>query len=137
MLEMKYIYQIGIISIISFVAELLYVLLPFPVPASVYGLVILLVLLLTKVVKLEQVEDVADWLIKIMPILFIGPSVGLMNSFDAIKGQVLPLAIMCVLSTLGVMIVTSVTAQAVIRIKRKKGKADKEEKRSKENGKAW
>ena len=126
MLEMKYIYQIGIISIISFVAELLYVLLPFPVPASVYGLVILLVLLLTKVVKLEQVEDVADWLIKIMPILFVGPSVGRLNSFDDIKGQVLPLVIMCMLSTLGVMIVTSVTAQAVIRIKRKKGKEDKQ-----------
>ena len=101
-------------------------LLPFPVPASVYGLVILLVLLLTKVVKLEQVEDVADWLIKIMPILFVGPSVGLLNSFDDIKGQVLPLVIMCILSTLGVMIVTSVTAQAVIRIKRKKGKEDKQ-----------
>ncbi len=125
LLEMKYIYQVGIISSISFVAELLYVLLPFPVPASVYGLVILLVLLLTKVVKPEQVEDVADWLIKIMPILFVGPSVGLMNSFDAIKGQVLPLVIMCVLSTLGVMIVTSVTAQIVIRIKRKKEKANK------------
>lgn len=125
LLEMKYIYQVGIISSISFVAELLYVLLPFPVPASVYGLVILLVLLLTKVVKPEQVEDVADWLIKIMPILFVGPSVGLMNSFDVIKGQVLPLVIMCVLSTLGVMIVTSVTAQIVIRIKRKKEKANK------------
>ena len=123
---MKYIYQIGIISGISFVAELLYVLLPFPVPASVYGLVILLILLLTKVVKLEQVEDVADWLIKIMPILFVGPSVGLINSFDAIKGQVLPLVMMCVLSTLGVMIVTSVMAQAVIRIKRKKGKEDEQ-----------
>ena len=122
---MKYIYQIGIIGSISFVAELLYVLLPFPVPASVYGLVILLVLLLTKIVKPEQIEDVADWLIKIMPILFVGPSVGLINSFDAIKGQVFPLVIMCIVSTLGVMIVTSVTAQLVIRMRKKKGKAEK------------
>lgn len=117
---MKYIHQIGIISMISFVAELLYVLLPFPVPASVYGLVILLVLLLTKIVKPEQVEDVADWLIKIMPILFVGPSVGLINSFDAIKGQILPLIIMCLFSTIGVMIVTSLVAQMVIRMKNKK-----------------
>lgn len=117
---MKYIHQIGIISMISFVAELLYVLLPFPVPASVYGLVIMLVLLLTKIVKPEQVEDVADWLIKIMPILFVGPSVGLINSFDAIKGQILPLIIMCLFSTIGVMIVTSLVAQMVIRMKNKK-----------------
>ena len=122
---MKYIHQIGIISMISFVAELLYVLLPFPVPASVYGLVILLVLLLTKIVKPEQVEDVADWLIKIMPILFVGPSVGLINSFDAIKGQILPLIIMCLFSTIGVMIVTSVTAQFVIRLKKRKMKKNK------------
>ena len=41
--KVKYIYQMGIIGGISFIAEALYVLLPFPVPASVYGLIILLV----------------------------------------------------------------------------------------------
>ncbi len=123
---MKYIYQIGIISAISFVAELLYVVLPLPVPASVYGLVLLFLLLVTKIIKLEQIEDVADWLIRIMPILFVGPSVGLMNSVDAIKGQILPLILMCVLSTLGVMVVTSGVAQTVIRVQQKK-QAKKEE----------
>lgn len=120
---MKYVYQIGIISAVSFVAEILYVLLPLPVPASVYGLLLLFFLLLAKIVKLEQVEDVADFFLKIMPLLFVGPSVGLITSFDTIKGQILPLIVMCVFSTVGVMIVTSITAQAVIRIKnRKKGK---------------
>ncbi|MBQ6889283.1 MAG: CidA/LrgA family protein [Lachnospiraceae bacterium] len=122
---MKYVYQIGIISVISFVAEMLYVFLPLPVPASVYGLLILLFLLMTKIIKPEQIEDVADWLLKIMPILFVGPSVGLIKSFDVIKGQILPLIIMCVISTIGVMIVTSVVAQAVIRMKNKKN-ADKQ-----------
>ncbi len=122
---MKYVYQIGIISVISFVAEMLYVFLPLPVPASVYGLLILLFLLMTKIIKPEQIEDVADWLLKIMPILFVGPSVGLVTSFDVIKGQILPLIIMCVISTIGVMIVTSVVAQAVIRMKNKKN-ADKQ-----------
>ena len=123
---MKYVYQIGIISAISFVAELLYAFLPLPVPASVYGLLILLALLLTKIVKVEQIEDVADWLLKIMPILFVGPCVGLITSFDVINGQLLPLVLMCVVSTIGVMIVTSVAAQAVIRMKNRKGKADKQ-----------
>lgn len=119
---MKYVYQIGIISVISFAAEMLYVFLPLPVPASVYGLLILLFLLMTKVLKVEQVEDVADWLLKIMPILFIGPTVGLVTSFDAVKGQVLPLVLMFVLSTVGVMAVTSVTAQVMIRRKQKRKK---------------
>lgn len=122
---MKYIYQIGIIGGISFISEVLYVLLPLPVPASVYGLMILLALLLTGVVKLEQVEETADWLLKIMPLLFIGPSVGLITAADAVKGQIIPLVVMCALSTVGVMIVTSLTAQAMIRRKkegRKNGK---------------
>jgi len=119
---MKYVYQIGIISVISLAAELLYVCLPLPVPASVYGLLILLVLLLTKVIKVEQIEAVADWLLKIMPILFIGPTVGLVTSFDAVKGQVLPLFLMFVFSTVGVMAVTSVTAQVMIRRKQKRHK---------------
>lgn len=122
---MKYIYQIGIIGGISFISEVLYVLLPLPVPASVYGLMILLALLLTGVVKLKQVEETADWLLKIMPLLFIGPSVGLITAADVVKGQIIPLVVMCALSTVGVMIVTSLTAQAMIRRKkegRKNGK---------------
>lgn len=118
--KMKYIYQFGIIGGISFVSEVLYVLLPFPVPASVYGLIILLTLLLTGAVKLGQVEEAADWLLKIMPLLFIGPAVGLLTAAEAVRGQLIPLAVMCALSAAGVMIVTSLTAQFLIR--RKKGR---------------
>lgn len=131
---MKYVYQIGIISVISFAAELLYVLLPLPVPASVYGLLLMLFLLLTKIVKVEQVEDVADWLLKIMPLLFVGPSVGLITSFEVMEGQVLPLVVMCVVSTVGVMIVTSVTAQAIIRLKNKKAGGDRTDRREQQLG---
>lgn len=131
---MKYVYQIGIISVISFAAELLYVLLPLPVPASVYGLLLMLFLLLTKIVKVEQVEDVADWLLKIMPLLFVGPSVGLITSFEVMEGQVLPLVVMCVASTVGVMIVTSVTAQAIIRLKNKKAGGDRTDRREQQLG---
>lgn len=117
---MKYIYQIGIIGGISLAAELFYACLPFPVPASVYGLLILLFLLMTKIIKTEQIETVADWLLNIMPLLFIGPSVGLIQASDAVGGQVTALVLMCVCSTVGVMIVTSLSAQAVIRFKKKK-----------------
>lgn len=120
---MKYIFQIGIIAVISFVAELLYYFLPLPIPASVYGLVLMFVLLCLKVIKLEQIEDVADFMLVIMPILFIEPSVGLMTSVDAIKGQAIVLVLMCILSTIVVTVVTGLVAQAVIRIKKKHKKA--------------
>ena len=95
---MKYMKQIGIIATISFIAELLHFFLPLPIPASVYGLVILFVLLCLKIIKLPQVEDVADWMLSVMPIFFIAPSVGLINSFESIKGQVIPLVFICFVS---------------------------------------
>ena len=75
---MKYIHQFLIIMLISFVGELLSFL-PLPIPASVYGLLIMLVGLYTKIIPLSAIEDVADWLILIMPVLFVPSAVGLMN----------------------------------------------------------
>jgi hypothetical protein len=72
---MKYIHQFLIIITISFIGELLSILLPFPIPASVYGLIIMLICLFTKIIKLNQIEDVANWLIIIMPLLFVPSAV--------------------------------------------------------------
>ena len=53
---MKYIYQLFIILVVTFVGELLHYFIPIPVPASIYGLIIMLILLCPKVVKLEHGE---------------------------------------------------------------------------------
>lgn len=123
---MKYMKQIGLIATISFISELLHYFLPLPIPASVYGMVILFVSLCLGIIKLPQVEDVADWMLSIMPIFFIAPSVGLINSFDSIKGQVLPLVTICFVSTVVVTALTGLIAQVIIRVqkKRKEGKKD-------------
>lgn len=120
---MKYIYQFGIICVISFLAEVLHVLLPFPIPASIYGLVIMFMLLLTKVIKLEQVEEVGQFFITIMPLLFMSPSVSLMSSIDVIGGNLFVLVIMLMISTITVMSVTGLVAQGVIGLM-KKGKGE-------------
>lgn len=119
---MKYVYQIGLISMICFVAEMLHEFIPLPVPASVYGLIMLFLLLCFKVIKVEQVEDVSSFFMLIMPLLFISPSVSLITSLDVIKGQVIPLIIMVALSTIVVTVVTGVVAQGVIRHKNTRGK---------------
>lgn len=117
---MKYIFQIGIVAIVSLVGELLHYFIPLPIPASVYGLVLMFLLLCMKIIKLEQVEDVAGFMLAIMPVLFIEPSVGLMTSADAIKGKIIGLVLMCVLSTIAVTVVTGLVAQAIIRRKDRK-----------------
>lgn len=124
---MKYMMQIGIIATISFIAELLHFFLPFPIPASVYGMVILFVLLCLKVIKLPQVENVADWMLSVMPIFFITPSVGLIKSFDSIKGQVIPLVFICFISTVIVTALTGLAAQGIIRLQKKRKEGKKHE----------
>ncbi len=117
---MKYIFQLMIILAVSFAGEVLHAVVPLPVPASVYGLIILLILLITKLVKLSQVETTANYMISIMPLFFIEPSVALMTSFGIVKGSVIPLCIASFLSFASVVIVTGLTSQLVIRIKRKR-----------------
>lgn len=129
---MKYLVQIGIIGAICAVAELLYVLLPFPIPASVYGLVLLFVLLMTGIVKLPQIEETADFLLLIMPVLFLEPSVKLMTALPILKGQAVRLFLLCIVSTCVTIMVTGVTAQFLIRRKRRRQERSDMQKEQKE-----
>ena len=122
---MKYMKQIGVISTIAFIAELLHFAIPLPIPASVYGMAILFFCLCLGIIKMEMVEDVADWILSIMPIFFIAPTVGLIEAFGDIQGQVIPLVLMCFISTVVVTSITGLTAQAIIRLRKDK----KEEKK--------
>ena len=56
---MKYVKQFMIIICICFVGEFIKQILPFPIPASIYGLLILLTLFCLKVVKVSQVKEVS------------------------------------------------------------------------------
>ena len=116
---MKYIFQLAIIFGISFIGELLNALFPLPVPARVYGLAILFILLCTKIIKLEQVETVSEYLMAIMPIFFIEPTVGIMKSYGLVKGHILPLFVACFLSFGVVIAVTGLVSQMIIRRQKK------------------
>ena len=74
---MKYLKQFLIIILVSCIGELLYYLLPFPIPATIYGLLIMLGLLILKIVPLAAVKETAEFLIDIMPVMFIPAGVGL------------------------------------------------------------
>lgn len=111
---MKYVHQFLIIMTISFIGELLGLLLPLPIPASVYGLAIMLICLFTRVIKLNQIEEVADWLILIMPVLFVPSAVSLINVGNAIIKDLLVIGIVTLISTIVVMIVTGKVAQVII-----------------------
>lgn len=120
---MKYIKQFSIIILVSFLGEALYVLLPLPIPASVYGLVLMLLALKTGILKLIQVKDTAIFLVEIMPVMFIPAGVGLMNSWSILRPICIPVIIITAVTTVIVMAVTGRVTQHVIR--RKEGKNTK------------
>lgn len=121
---MRYLKQFTIILFISFLGELLHWLIPLPVPASIYGLLLMLGALCTGVVKLSSVRESGKFLIDIMPVMFIPASVGLLDSWGVLKPIWIPVAVITLVSTVVVMAVSGLVAQVVIRRSRKAGKKD-------------
>ena len=101
--------QFGIILAVTCVGEFLHYFLPLPIPSSIYGLVLMLVLLCTHALKIEDVRDTAEFLIEIMPMMFIPAAVGLLVAWSSLKP----------VSTILVMGVTGVVTQAVMRARKK------------------
>ena len=112
---MKYLKQALILAAVTFAAQAIKFFLPLPVPASIYGLVGLFLLLKTGVLKLEQIADVGGLLLELMPLLLVAPSVSFLTALDSIQGMLLPVLIMGFLGTVLVMAVTGWAAKIVIR----------------------
>ena len=121
---MKYLKQVGIILTISFIGEILYRVIPLPIPAGIYGIILLFLALECKVLKLDQVKDVSLFLIEIMPVLFIPSAVGLMTAWGIIKDNWLIYVTITVITTLLVMVVSGWVTQLILRLKKKGGKED-------------
>lgn len=112
---MKYLKQFLIILVISLIGELLNKLLPLPVPASIYGMVILFIGLLSGVIKLSSVKEAGSFLIEIMPVMFIPAGVGLMSSWLNLKPIIIPVCIITVVAIFTVMIVSGHVTQFIVK----------------------
>ena len=110
---MKYVRQLLVILAISFAGELLRAALPLPVPASIYGLVLMFLLLSTGILKLHHVQETARFLLDIMPMMFIPAGVGLMTSWQVLQPILLPTVVITLVVTVVVMAVTGHVTQAV------------------------
>lgn len=112
---MRYLKQFTIILLISFLGEVLHYIIPLLIPASIYGLVLMLLALCTGVVKLSSVRETGKFLVDIMPVMFIPAAVGLLESWGILKPVWLPVAVITVVSTVVVMAVSGLVSQLVMR----------------------
>lgn len=121
---MKFMRQMTIILGVSLLAELMELLIPLPIAASMYGLVLMLLGLVTKVIPLEKVEGAADFLIDVMPLLFVPPTVSVIANVEALKTMLVPLLVICIVTTVLIMAVTGRVAQGIMRGGRKEDAGD-------------
>ena len=119
---MKYILQFEIIIAISLVGELLNRLIPLPIPASIYGMIILFTVLCTGAIKLSAVKETGKFLIYIMPMMFIPATVGLLESWSVMQDFLTAIIVISLVSTVIVMALTGRITQWIINIRSKEDK---------------
>ena len=115
---MKYLKQIAIILAVSFLGEFLNWLLPFPIPGSIYGMVILFVALMSGLIRLSSVKNVGDFLIDILPLLFVPPTVGLLEAWPVMQDFLGAIIVISIVSTIIVFAVSGSITQYFLRHKK-------------------
>lgn len=112
---MKYIKQFGIIMGITCLGELLNYILPFPVPGSIYGMILLFLLLMLGIIKLEQIENTGDFLVAIMPVMFIPAATGIIDAVSELRTMIIPVLIAVFPVTCLVMLTAGKMTQYLLR----------------------
>lgn len=112
---MNFVIQFLIIIAFAFAGEVLHYFIPLPIPAGIYGIILLFIFLEFKLVKVNDIREVSSFLIAAMPVMFIPAAAGLITSWDTVRGSLLQYIIITVVSTFIVMAVSGFVTQAVIR----------------------
>ncbi|NLN81759.1 MAG: CidA/LrgA family protein [Clostridiales bacterium] len=113
---MKLLWQIGILFGVCFAGEGIAKLLPVPFPASVIAMILLFILLISNKRNESRLGESADFFMQNMSFLFIPSGVGIIQVFDSIKGSLLPLVTICIVSTVLTFAVTAYTVSGVIKL---------------------
>lgn len=114
---MKYLKQFSIILGISFLGELFHHVLPLPIPASIYGIVLLFASLMFKIIRPEQIKETSSFLIEIMPVMFIPVAVGLIDVWGLVKDKLFAYLFLIGFTTVFAMVVSGWICQLMIRRK--------------------
>ncbi len=112
---MRYIKQFAVILAITFLGEICKYYIPLPIPSGIYGLIFLFLGLNLHIIKLKQVENAADFLIQIMPLMFIPAAVGLLESKSQLIALAAPVIAAIILCTPVIMAISGIITQLLIK----------------------
>lgn len=117
---MKIFKELSIILFIIFLSESISKVLSLPIPGSILGMLILLTLLLLKIITTESIETLSSYLLDNLAFFFLPAGVGIISSFDLLKGNTLKILIVITISSLVVLLVTGYTVQGLISLQNRK-----------------
>ncbi len=112
---MKYIKQLLIILLFTFLGEALASVLPLPIPAAIYGLILLFLALCTGLLKPHHIDETARLLIQIMSVLFVAPTVGILAHWGLIAPRLVPILVIMVVSTVVVFAISGLVTKLFLR----------------------
>lgn len=118
---MKILRQFGIIFGIYWLSQCIEAILPFSFPASVIGLLVLLLLLLPGILKADSIREVAEFLTGNLTFFLLPVVVSTMNYLDIISANLVPFFLICTVSTFVTFFVVFFTVRFTCRLMNKKG----------------
>ncbi len=118
---MNYLRELGIILAICVLGEVISVLIGGALPANVLGMILLLVLLATKLLKARHVEHAADFFLKNMAIFFLPVSLGILEVYNQLKSQLVAIIAVCFITTFLTALATAATVHFILVLQNKKG----------------
>ncbi len=121
---MKTLRQLSFLFAVYLAAVWLSSLLPFAFPASVLGMALLLLLLFTGVVRPGQIEQGADLLLQNMMFLFLPAGVSIMEYYPLLRGRVLVLLFIALVTLAITLTVTALTVRGVAALLRRRKEAE-------------
>lgn len=116
---MKIIKQVGIIFSVCWISVVIEHFLPFSFPASVIGMLVLLLCLLTGILKVDHIREKSDFLLSNMAFFFLPAGVNVINYLDVLKANWLPLILICSLTTVITFAATAYSIRLTMRLLKK------------------
>lgn len=120
---MKYYVQFMLICLFAVIGEALSTFFKLPIPGSIIGLFLLLIALQLKWIRLRHIHAVAEFLIANMTILFLPAGVGIMERWNAISANIVPI----ILIIMGALFLNIVVIAVVVGFIKKHFEGDYEE----------
>ncbi|WMT30219.1 antiholin-like murein hydrolase modulator LrgA [Bacillus aerius] len=108
--------QAFIFATVMFVSNLISMYLPIPMPASVIGLVLLFILLTTKIVKLEQVEQLGSSLTGLISFLFVPSGISVIQSLGVMQEVGVQVVGVIIIATIMLLAATGLFSQLLMQL---------------------